>query len=36
MPIGKRRSRCHQISRAKAAETKQNRIGKLFDLLYDS
>jgi len=35
MPIGKRRSWCNQIDRAKAPETKQNRIGKLFDLLYD-
>ena len=35
MPIGKRRSWCNQIDKAKALETKQNRIGKLFDLLYE-
>lgn len=36
MPLGKRRSWCNQIDKAKAPETKQNRIGKLLDLLYDS
>ena len=35
MPIGKRRSWCVQIDKAKAFQTKQNQIGKLFDLLYN-
>ncbi len=36
MPVGKRRSWCVQIDKAKAEQTKRNQIGKLFDLLYNS
>ncbi|MEJ8559975.1 YdeI/OmpD-associated family protein [Yoonia sp. GPGPB17] len=35
LPVGKRRSWCVQIDKAKAHQTKQNQISKLFDLLYN-